>query len=152
MRPTVTAEDVYAVCENIAEGCALATARNAYGDGYRAAAERIAAEIRARRTGREPFVLERELHDAEVEARTFARVVDAAVRIVEEAGPQTAAADAIRSLVASFFSEEDLPPALRMRDRASGTKLSDQVASRPKGLARTTWERSTGMAAAITRR
>ena len=96
MRPTITAEDAYATCEGIAEARAHATAKSPYGDGYRAAAEHIAAEIRGNRVGREASELERDLRDAELEARTFARVIERAAQVVESSGPQSAAADAIR--------------------------------------------------------
>lgn len=125
MTPAKTPEEAYAVCEAIAESRAQATARNPYGDGYRAAAEHIASEIRANRLGGPSPALERELYEAEVEARTMARVLHAAVEVVERSGPQTDAADAVRALVASFFVADDLPPLLRPRERASGTRLRE---------------------------
>jgi hypothetical protein len=126
MRSIITAEDAYAVCEGLAEARTLATARTAYGDGYRAAAEHIAAAIRAQRSHRAPSELERDLRDAEVEARTFARVIDAAVCVVERVGEQTDAAAAVRALVRTFFTEDDLPPALRAPERTSSTRLSER--------------------------
>jgi len=139
MAPVITPEEAYAVCEDIADSRAGATARNAYGDGYRAAAEHIAAAIRARRSGGcVASGLERDLHDAEIEARTFARVIDAAVAAVESAGTQTDAADAVRALVSGLFTDDDLPPILRKRERSSGTHLSDPpraIESRPPRVA-----------------
>lgn len=127
MRPTVTAEDAYAVCEQIAATHAQATARNAYGDGYRAASERIAHEVRSKRIGRiGREKLDRDLRDAEVEARTFARVIETATQVVESFGMETVAADAVRAVVGAFFLEEDLPPILRKRERGSGVCLSER--------------------------
>ena len=125
----VTAEEAYAVCEGIAGERAGASVRTAYGDGYRAAAEHIVTAIRARRTGSGSSDLERDLRDAEVEARTFARVIEAAVAVVEETGRQTDAADAVRMLVGGMFSEEDLPPILRKRERASSPRISEHPRS-----------------------
>jgi hypothetical protein len=127
MMPVRTPEEAYAVCESIAEGRTRATARNAYGDGYRAAAEHIASEIRANRLGGPSLSVDRDLHEAEVEARTMARVLQAAVRVVERSGTQTEAADAVRALVGAFFAPEDVPPLLRPRERASGTRLAVQA-------------------------
>ncbi|MDF2695916.1 MAG: hypothetical protein K0S65_4299 [Labilithrix sp.] len=57
--------------------------------------------------------LERELRDAETEARTFARVIDAAVCVVMDAREQSDAVEAVRALVGTFFAADDLPPILR---------------------------------------
>jgi hypothetical protein len=141
MTPARTPEEAYAACEAIAENRTLATARSAYGDGYRAAAEHIAAEIRANRAGCDAVDLERDLREAEVEARTMARVLEVAVRVVEGAGAQTQAADAVRTLVSAFFAADDLPPALRPRERPSGMRLLDDGwSAAPR--ARRAWARS----------
>jgi hypothetical protein len=124
MIPAKTPEEAYAVCEAIAENRTRATARNAYGDGYRAAAEHIMAEIRANRVGRPSSAeLDRELREVELEARVMVRVIDAAVHVVERSGIRSDAADAIRLLVSSFFDSDDLPPVLRSRERTSGMQL-----------------------------
>jgi hypothetical protein len=122
MKPIITADDAFEVCEGLAEASACATAPTAYGDGYRAAAQQIAAAIRAKRGGRAPSKLEQDLRDAEIEARTFARVIEAAVRVVTDAGEHTAGAEAVRALVGAFFSGEDLPPVLRATPRASAPR------------------------------
>ncbi len=130
MNPAKTAEEAYAVCEAIAGARTLATGRSAYGDGYRAAAEHIAAEIRANRVGTEARALERDLRDAEVEARTMARVLETANDLVERSGARSDVADAIRTFIGVFFAQHDLPPVLRACERASATQLVGG-ASRP---------------------
>jgi hypothetical protein len=136
MKSVTTADAAFAVCEEIAKSRARATAPTPYGDGYRAAAEHIAAAVRAERHGEPPTALEQDLRDAESEARTFARVINAAVCVVEGTGEETEAAEAVRALVHTFFSDADLPPQLRHRERSSSTRLSERPGARTAPRAR----------------
>jgi hypothetical protein len=70
-------------------------------------------EIQRLSTGlpRAPF--EREIRDTEIEARTLARVVLAAERLVASLDPDDPAADGVRALVTEFYSRADLPTNLR---------------------------------------
>ena len=158
MSPVITAEDAYAVCEGIADARTHATARTAYAEGYRAAAEHISAAIRARAGELPPYRSSiRRFVRSEAEARTFARVIAAAICVVEATGEQTDAADAVRSLVASFFSDDELPPQLRKRigSRRPGSPPSGPVrrpraAVPPDARARTgTGELAPPLAAAV---
>jgi hypothetical protein len=118
-------DHAFATCEAIAEDRALATSSGAFADGYRAAAADIARAIRAKADGRERTPLARDLRDAEVEARTLARVVAAAANVVRERRGDERAADAVREVLQCFFERLDLPADLRVREpRESTTRLS----------------------------
>jgi hypothetical protein len=105
--------EAYAECEAIAYRRTLATRPGDFADGYRCAAREIATAIRAKSRATPPTLLERELRDVEVEARTLARVVSAAAAVVVDAGCRTPAAEAVRRLLAEFFVPLDLPLGLR---------------------------------------
>ena len=113
--------DPFAVCEAIAEDRAQATANNVYAEGYRCAARDIAEAIRAKRQGRGPTQLERDLRDVEIEARTLARVVAAAEDVMDRSGPHTSPAEAVRRVLLAFYAEDDLPPKLRRRPPSEST-------------------------------
>jgi hypothetical protein len=111
------------VCEAIALDRAEPSKAGAYADGYRCAAKDIAEAIRRQRIGDPPTGLDRDIRDAEVEARTLARVVAAAVRVVADVGRDSTAADAVRRTIAEFFAHDELPDGLRPRPLESTTSL-----------------------------
>jgi hypothetical protein len=120
MRPS-SASDPFAICEAIAADRALATNVGDYADGYRAAANDIARAIRAKRFGRQPTRLERDLRDVEMEARTLARIVAAAADVVTDMCDDASGAEAIRELLAEFFPPAEMPPELRPRTADEST-------------------------------
>jgi hypothetical protein len=71
----LTADAAVVECLAIVERCAGATAIGRYGDGYRAAAADIRALIEGRFGARSVEAWEREVRDAEIEARTLSRVI-----------------------------------------------------------------------------
>jgi hypothetical protein len=107
------ATEAFTACEAIAEDRALASQTDAFGDGYRSAARDIALAIRAKRQGRAPTELERDIRDVEVESRTLARVVAVAAAVVDYVDPHATPADAIRRVLLVFFTDDDLPSNLR---------------------------------------
>ncbi|MBX3187772.1 MAG: hypothetical protein KF819_12185 [Labilithrix sp.] len=124
--------EAFTICEHIAMDRAHPTKESEFSDGYRAAAIDIANAIRARRDGygrlhgagqgQPPWLLDRDLRDAEATARAIARVVHLAHETVLRLGEDSDAADGVRSLVAALVGDEAIPAALRVRDR-SGTRL-----------------------------
>jgi hypothetical protein len=86
-----------------------------------------------------PRRLERDIQDAEIEARTLARVVLVADRLVAGLEVDDPAADGVRALVAEFYSSEDLPVRLRApaaqqsRTRLAGGTLSCLEVGRERG-------------------
>lgn len=107
----------FVACEAIATDRALSTDTGDFADGYRAAANDIAVAIRAKRYGLQPTPLERDLRDAEMEARTLARIVAVAAEVVTEAETcqEMTGPEAVREVLAYFFDPIDLPPVLRPR-------------------------------------
>jgi hypothetical protein len=120
-----SASEAFVACEAIAADRALASKPGDFADGYRAAANDIVAAIRAKREGRPPTPLERDLREAEIEARTLARVVAVASNVVAGVSENACAADAVRDVLAHFFHRVDLPPELRPRTaEESGPRLN----------------------------
>ena len=102
----------FATCAELAEEHTHASGSGPYADGFRAAAHQIAHQISTLRSGHPPTPLERDLRDAEVEARTLARVVLAAERLVDELDDPEAAR-ALGALLGGFFAPHELPEKLR---------------------------------------
>lgn len=136
MRASTVAE-AYGVCATLAEERARTARVGDFADGYRCAAEHIATAIRQERDGQGRTQLERDLRDAEVEARTLARVVDVASDVVEDNKDDSRAVDAIRQVLTSFFDDEDLPVNLRRHRAArSSSRLVASEASQSEGALR----------------
>jgi hypothetical protein len=98
-------EAAFRTCEAIAREQALATGEGEYADGYRSAAERIAASIRARRGGEDVTPLERDLRDVEMEARAFARFLEVVRNRIEVEGGGDGTA-ALRSLLSELLGAD----------------------------------------------
>jgi hypothetical protein len=122
----------FAVCEAIAEERARATSCGDFADGYRCAAREIATAIRARCEARVPTPLERELRDAEVEARTLAHVVTVASGVITDLGANTHAAEGIRRVLKAFFAENDLPAVIRGERQAEHADHAEDGAQSPQ--------------------
>jgi hypothetical protein len=137
----------YSACERIAQDASEATGTTAYADGYRAAGERIAREVRALRGGLAPTTLERDLREAELEARILLKFVEVARQTAENLAPGSEGSAAIRHVIAQLVGDS----ASRIlaanavdagnvhqgraendanRERASGLRLAGSVARR----------------------
>jgi hypothetical protein len=133
----VTEESVdaaFKTCEAIAKDQTLATGTTAYADGYRAAASRIAARIRTRRLGLEPSALERDLRDAEMEARALARFTEVVRRRIALLGDSDGAI-ALRALLFEIRGDEEV---LRVPTESGTLPISS---SEPKHAAVAAWRR-----------
>jgi hypothetical protein len=97
----------FMTCEAIAKDQTKATGTTAYADGYRAAASRIAAGIRTRRLGLEPTQLERDLREAEMEARALARFTEVVRRRIGMLG-DTEGGTALRALLFEIRGDEEI--------------------------------------------
>jgi hypothetical protein len=115
--------EAFATCAELADEQTHASGSGPYADGFRAAAHHIAQQISRLRSGHPPTPLERDLRDAEVEARALARVVIAAERLVDDLDSPEAA-DALNALLSSFFAEDELPEKLRTRTSSRSIPVS----------------------------
>jgi hypothetical protein len=118
----------FAMCAALAEEHTHATGTGRYADGFRAAAKQIAQHIARLRDGLPPSRLERDLRDAEVVARTLARVVSAAERICDELDEGSEGAKSLRALLAVFYAHDELPS--KLRERTSSRVLRVNAPSR----------------------
>jgi hypothetical protein len=115
-RRSEDAAHAFALCAALVEEHTQATGAGAYADGFRAAATRIVRQIALLRAGQPSTRLERDLRDAEVEARTLARVVLAAERVsasMRASGGSLEGAAALGALLEVFFAPDELPASLR---------------------------------------
>jgi hypothetical protein len=117
----IDAARAFAICERLAQDRGLATGATDFADGYRRAAEDIARAIRAACDGCPPTPLERDLRDAEIEARTLARVAAVAAAVVADLAPDARVAEGVRKLLGAFFAASDLPQSLRPRVPSQST-------------------------------
>ena len=126
-----SADEAFAWCESIARERMHATRPGEYANGYRAAGREIAEAIRSRGRGELMNAIQRDLRDAEVEARTLARVVLTAAELVADVGAGSEAAEGIQRLLGAFFSAGELPPELRRKTRR-GTPLPQCIDRRER--------------------
>jgi hypothetical protein len=105
-----------------------ATGTGAYADGYRRAALDIATSIRRKASNRSPSKLERDVREAELEARVLAGVARAASTIATESDPDAHPIEALRALLLLFYKLEELPPILRVVPPRSSTRLVEDDA------------------------
>jgi hypothetical protein len=102
-------------------------------DGYRAAGDWVRREIQRLSVGCPRTPLERDIRDTEIEARTLARVVLVAQRLVARLEANDPAADGVRELVGEFIARDDLPTILRRPvSLQSGTRLTSEAPSQPE--------------------
>src|SRR5262249_45847716 len=111
----LTASQVFTLCNRVAEECSHASGTGDYAHGYRAAGDWMKSEIQRLSAGRARSFAEREIRDVEVEARTLARVVEVAERLLAARRGDDPASDGVRALIAEICDYAELPVPLRPR-------------------------------------